>query len=265
VFTWAIDGVAQPSFSTGIALNTITGFRLGGNIETTLLPTYTAYITDFVLSVTNANYPLGNHEVLVMRPNADGTHSFTAGDFGFDDAGADVAVSATDVWTRLDDATIETIGTTDSIRQKVANSVGYVEVGFEPAPRVLDAWGVQVHSVYDASAAGANTCWLKYNDGGTILDVYSNGAAGGDFSNTTATFNSSHQALAPSGGAWTQAKLNALLLRWGYSTDVLDIPIKHGVMIEVAYPLPEPAPTAGRVWAKPHNVSLQQRIGRRAA
>ena len=56
-----------------------------------------------------------------------------------------------------------------------------------------------------------------------------------DFSNTTVTFDSKVYTTAPSGGAWTQTKLDALKARMGYSTDVVGIPYWDGVMLEVAY------------------------------
>jgi len=230
-----VNGTALGQASAAVAASTISSFRLGRNVATTTATGNIRY-DDFVVSATAGDYPMGDHEVLVMRPNADGTHSFTANDFIRGDAGAAILVSATDVWTLLDDTTIETIGTTDSVQQNVIRSTGYVEVNFEPAPDSVDAWGVQVQSSYDCDATGASTCFMKWNDGGTILDVYSNAPTGADFSNTTATFNSTQRATAPSGGAWTQAKLDAIRMRWGYSTDVTGSPIIHGLMLEVAYP-----------------------------
>jgi hypothetical protein len=215
----------------------MTGFRVGGIVDTGAgTPTYDSWVDDLVISQTSGDHPMGEHKVLVMRPNVDGTHSFTANDFIRGDAGAAILTSDTDVYTLLDDTTIETIGTTDSVQQNVIRSTGYVEIGFEAAPDAADAWGVQVQSSYDCDATGASTCFMKWNDGGTILDVYSNAPTGADFSNTTVTFNSTQRATAPSSGAWTQAKLDAIKMRWGYSTDVTGSPIIHGLMLEVAYP-----------------------------
>lgn len=233
--TAQVDGANAATANPAIASSSFTSWRIGAGVDDGTT-TVDVYYDDLVLSTTSGDYPLGDHKVLVMRPNADGTHSFTAGDFGYGDAGGNVATSATDVWSFLDDTTIAAIDTTDSIRQKVIRSTGYVEVNFEPSPDAANAWGVQVHGSYDALATGANTSWLKWNDGGTILDVYSNAPTGADFSNTTVTYNSTQRATAPSGGAWTQAKLDAIKMRWGYSTDVTGTPVIHGLMLEVAYP-----------------------------
>jgi len=229
-----VNGTALGSASLAALASTISTFTIGKNVVATTANVNVLY-DDLVLSATTGDYPMGEHEVLVMRPNADGTHSFTANDFIRGDAGAAILVSDTDVWTLLDDTILDPpIGTTDSVQQNVIRSTGYVEVGFEASPRPgVDAWGIQVSGSYDADATGASTVTLKLNDGGTLADLY----ALADVSNTTVTFLTHHRATAPSGGAWTQAKLDALLARWGFSTDVTGSPIIHGLMIEAAFPI----------------------------
>jgi hypothetical protein len=178
---------------------------------------------------------MGAHEVLKMSPNADGTHSFTANDFIRGDSGAAILTSDTDVWTLLDDVPFGTVGTTDSVQQNVIRTTGYVEIALEASPRPgVDAWGIQIHGQYDADGTGADSCTLKENDGGTLRDVYTNA----DVSETTAEVLISHcQSAAPSGGAYTQAKLDALRLRWGFAGDVTGSPIVHALMVEAVFPI----------------------------
>lgn len=229
-----INGTGLGQASTGVATSTLSSWKIGRNTDTSTATGNILY-DDIVISATSGDYPMGEHSVKVIRPDSDGTHSFTAGDFGYDDAGGDVATSATDVWTKLDDTSIDTISTTDSIRQKVVRATGYVEINLEAAPQSEDAWGLTVQSVYDALGTTAPTtpqCLLKLNDGGTLADCYT----GTDFSNTAETYNSATFATAPSTGAWTQSKINALKLRWGYSADATPNILIHGVMVEIAYP-----------------------------
>lgn len=224
-----VDGGAETTVNQAVAASTMTAWRLGLGTEADT-STADAFFDDLVVSVTSADYPLGDHEVLKMSPNADGTHSFTANDFIRGDAGAAILTSDTDVWTLVDDVPFAAIGTTDSVQQNVIRSTGYVELALEAAPRTVDAWGIQIHTQHDADATGADNVKYQENDGGTTRQVYS-----GDVSNTTATFLSHCMATAPTGGAYTQAKLDALRLRWGFSSDVTGSPIVHALMLEVAY------------------------------
>lgn len=226
-----VNGASQTQASASVAASSIASFRLGKNIATTTANVNVRY-DDLVISTTTGDYPLGEHEILVMRPDSDGTHVFVANDFVRGDAGAAILSSDTDVWTLLDDITLDPpIDTTDSVQQNVIHSGSYVEIGFEAAPRATNAWGLQIHGSYDADATGADTCSLKLNDGGTISVLYTDA----DVSNTTVTFLTHQAATAPSSGAWTQAKLNALKARWGFSTDVTGSPILHALQLEAAY------------------------------
>jgi hypothetical protein len=237
VFNWKIDGIAQTGLSPGLVPATITDFIVGVGTEDLSTPTADMFADDIAYSVTGGDYPIGDGRVLSMIGDSDGTHSFVANDFEYDNT-TPILSSATDVWTKVSRRPIDAL--TPFISQNVINSVGYVEVAFEPPPDTQDARGMEVVSNQHASATGANTCTLKLNDGGTLSDVY----ALADFSNTTASYNSKHYATAPSGGAWTQAKLNALMFRWGYATDVTDIPFLDAVILEVEYPPALVVPTA---------------------
>jgi hypothetical protein len=228
-----VDGTAAGTASLNQAASAFTSFRIGKNVDTGTTANGNIRFDDLVITETSGDYPLGDHEVLKMSPNADGTHSFTANDFIRGDSGAAILTSDTDVNTLVDDVPFAAIGTTDSVQQNVIRSTGYVELALEAAPQAVDAWGIQIHGQYDADATGADTCTLKENDGGTLRDVYTNA----DVSNTSETFLSHCKATAPSGGAYTQSILDALKLRWGFSTDVTGSPIVHALMVEVAYPV----------------------------
>lgn len=234
---WVVDltvnGSAQASRSTAIAASTVTNFRIGTNVDTTTA-TGTVRYDDLVISTgISGDYPMGEHECLKMSPNADGTHSFTNNDFIQGDAGSGFANNATNIHTFVDETPFAAINTTDSVQQNVIRTTGYVELQLEASPSAEDAWGIQIHSQYDSDGTGANTVSLKENDGGTIRDVHTNV----DVSQTSVLYQSQCKATAPSGGAYTQAKLDALRLRWGYSSDVTASPILHAIMVEAAFPV----------------------------
>lgn len=170
-------------------------------------------------------------KVLRYRPNADGTHSFTAGDFGYNGAGADVATNATDVSTYLDDD--DQTGLTDFIRQKVIRNTGYVEVAFEDEPSETIPRVVAVTSTHHASSTGADTFSVKAS-----ADGFSNSTAiltDEDVSDTTIHPYHVVMSTAPGGAAWTTSLVNAITVRGGYSTDVTDVPYWDTVSLEVEW------------------------------
>lgn len=230
-----IDGGTESEATNVQASVNITSVRTGIHSAATA----DVFYDDLIVGTVSGDYPFGDGTVERMKPTRDGTHSFTAGDFGYDTAGADILTSATDVWTKVDDDDLTS--TADLIRQKVIRSTGYVEVGFGSAPFSHDALAVNCVSSWHASATGANTIGLRMIDGGSTKVLTDDaGDDLSDFSNTTITFHHLVQTTAPSGGAWTAAKIGALLLRMGFSTDVIGIPYWDGVMLEIAY-APAPA------------------------
>lgn len=237
-----VDGVAVGQASQAQAASTWSSFRIGKNTETTTANGNIRF-DDLVVSVTSADYPLGDHECLRMSPNADGTHSFTANDFIRGDAGAAILVTDTDVWTLVDDVPFGAIGTTDSVKQNVIRTTGYVEFNFDAAPSAQTAWGIQTFGQFDADAAGADTSGMRLWDGTTEDTLY--GPPNGDVSNIDAEgFLSFARALNPSGGAWDTTALNGIRARWGFSSDVIGAPILHALMIEAAFPVVAGPPPA---------------------
>lgn len=205
------------------------------NIGITGAATCDAFYDDSLWGDATGDYPFGAGTVDRFSPTADGTHSFTAGDFGYDTAGADVATTATDVWTKVDDTDMGS--TADLIRQKVIRSTGYVEVAFGARPHSWAPLAVAVITSFHSSTTGANTAGVKLNDGGTLKNITDEaGDALSDISETAIIVNEKVLATRPNGGtAWTDAALGAITVRFGYSTDVVGIPYWDGLMLEVAY------------------------------
>ena len=226
-----LDGGTEVESTNAQASVNITAIRLGP--QTTV--TATVRFDDFIAGDAAGDYPFGGGTVEKIIPSSDGTHSFTAGDFGYDSAGADVAVSATDVNTYVDDGRLDT--SAEFIRQKVARSTGYCEVNFANPTNSGDPLAVNLLSSWHAAGTGADTMGIKWNDGGTLadgIDVAGDGLA--DVSNTTVGNAENIRTTKPSGGAWTNAALTGLAARFGYSTDVVAIPYCDAIMLEVAFP-----------------------------
>lgn len=175
----------------------------------------------------------------VLRPDSDGTHSFTAGDFK-DTAGTNIATNATTAYQLVDDADQTSLA--DFIQQAVIRADGYVEVGFGSASSVLPL-AVGVTSTHHSSSTSANQMGVRAtDDGGSNVTTLWNA---NDVSDTTAHWRQAVMTTKPSGGAWTLAALNALMVRLGYSGDVTDIPYFDSVSLEYAYTPVEAAAASG--------------------
>lgn len=251
-----VDGANETTATNAQAAADITTYRHGTFQNVAVAVDY--FYDDLILADTSAEYPLGAGTVDALSPTADGTHSFTAGDFAYDTAGGNVATSATDVFGHIDDNDLTS--TADLIRQIVIRTAGYVEVTFPAAPHTWDALGLNVVSSWHAAGTSADTMGMKLVDGGSVKDI-TNEAGGGltDVSQTTIIIADKFLATAPSGGAWTAAKIAASKIRAGYSGDVNSVPYWDGVMYEIAY---GPAPAVGGIIAQNPTLNRRPYTGR---
>jgi hypothetical protein len=247
-----LDGGTERESTLAVATANMTGVQFGPRGAITC----DAFYDDIIYGDSAGDYPFGVGTVEGMHPTRDGTHSFTAGDFGYDTAGANVGTGDTTVYQKLDDAALT--DTSDLIRQKVIRTTGYVEIGFGTAPYTYDAQAINVVNSYHAAGTGADTFGVKMNDGGTIKALTDEAGDGiFDVSDTTIAISDKILTSAPSGGSWTKTKIDAILIRGGYSGDVNAIPYWDGCAMELAYGA---APAAGTTLKPPMTVTLVSNI-----
>lgn len=176
-------------------------------------------------------------EVLIYRPNADGTHSFsTSGDFKFENS-TNFAQTETTVWQHLDAA--DMTQTAEFISQNVTSSgvTKYCEVQFADETARSRIQGVYAIGVFRSAGTQANEMNLRCSDDGftSVIDLWGNfGATGIDVSETSNLYGAKI-INPPSGGAWTQAKLNSMRMRFGMSDDVSPVPFVAALALEVAW------------------------------
>lgn len=227
-----LDGGTEAESTNVQAAADVTDVRVGHVASATT----DMFVDDFILGDDVADYPFGEGTVEGLVPTSDGTHSFTAGDFGYNAAGANVSTSATDVNTYLDESDATSVA--DFIRQKVIRTAGYVEVdGFTPSSSAAPQAVAVVLSMHSAGT-GANTMGWKLNDNGTVVAINDAGGDGlTDISNTGVANIYKVFATKPSTStAWTNSALTGLAVRGGYSGDVNAEPYWDGVLLEVAFP-----------------------------
>jgi hypothetical protein len=228
-----VDGVDKGTASASVATAPFTMLRVGGSCNGDLV-TGTVLWDDMIASTLNAEYPLGEGQIVGLLPNVDGTHSFSAStDFEYNDT-TGIATNATDVHTYLDHQ-MTTIS--DFIAITGAASGEYVEIGFEPLPAAASVNALAVVSAHHAAGTTANKTTLRVVDGAVTNDACTDS----DFSATTLHYN---EKVYPSGIAsgvgapWTSSAIDALLVRITSSfgtADIDSVPYVDAVMLEVDY------------------------------
>src|SRR3990167_1296437 len=158
---WQVDGVAQTQATNVQAASDMIHFDIELNATNGVI-----FYDDIILSATAADYPFGAGKVIGYSPDADGIHSFNAGDF-LDTAGSAIAAAATTVYTYIDELPLS--GTTDWVAQNVVNTAGYIEIGFadtyEIAAQAATVEGLEIVVMAGATTeTGTNLISAKIND-----------------------------------------------------------------------------------------------------
>jgi hypothetical protein len=222
--SWMIDGIAQTDATLSLAAADLTEMRIGHAGTST----GTSYFDDFMFGDAAIDYPFGAGLVLGYLPNRDGTHNFTAGDFK-DEGGTTILISTTVGYQKID----ESAPNTSDYLAKVVGTAGYMEFGFTPsAASASDPRAVTVVTTTFSSSTVSHNQKATLNDGGTTDDVYALRATGGlSLINQGKTYSVSPRTGLP----FTKADLDALLVRWGASTDVAPNPRLSRLGLEVEY------------------------------
>jgi hypothetical protein len=243
--TLYINGVQQGFASKAGTATTIAGITFGHNATGqggSVACTAVYYIDDIIVSGTSTDFLIGDGTVVGLYPNTDGIHAFNTNDFAWPTAAGTKPSTATDAWTSLKAPTgggadgqglNSAIG--EFISQVVINTGGYVEIGFDPMPAASSINGIGLISEHHGSTTGVHTQ--------SLYIAASHSAAWSDAAllnvseaSLTVCYNSKNYPTVPTvGGAWTKAILDAVVVWWGQSSDVIGNPILDGVCIEVDY------------------------------
>jgi hypothetical protein len=225
---WQIDGAAQTQATLVEAASTFTSIRCGGSTAETM----TFWYDDVFISVTSGDYPIGASQAVGLSSNADGTHN--AGTNIMEDASGN-DIGAVTAFNLLDDVPMGNGTTTDRVQQTGAGTGNYAEVQFADMPSSSAVNGVMAYLCYQSAATQANqgATIVSADDFSTFSDVFGNPTTRGDMSETSDFFKS--VIVAPPGGTWSEAEVNNLKMRIGYSGDVNPVPYWLSVECEVDY------------------------------
>lgn len=233
---YAIGDDTSSVTDLGSATAAIAANPTGGRIElgSNASVTWTANFTDYMVSLTAADYPIGPLSVQALFPSGVGTHNLDASPslvlFQHDGTTATALTnSETTSYQRIDEVPIGS----DSARIYETGSPS----GSEYAEWIFSANAVSaplgvfvVEALRNDSGTTANSVGSKISDGVSTSDIYS----GLNIGSATLIYKSASFGAAPS-GAWTAALINNLRLRWGFSTNTASTPRLDGVVIEVGY------------------------------
>lgn len=225
-FEWSVDGDPQTGIGTSTFVPTFDGF--GKNVDTASVRIFIDDISVVhtvagddatVEAAVRACYPIGEGYVLALRPNASGTHN---------DGGVFSASSGTlaDSWQLLDDAAPWLGGATDTVQQDSIETTKYLEYEFEALPGgVTPIRGVMTIGEIRQAGASANNVEVHTLLGALDYKGHDGLWFGGP---AIQSINAGVETTAPS-----VADVNAIKVRWGYSDDVIAVPILGALMVEV--------------------------------
>ena len=221
---WQVEGVAQTQATLGSqAASTFSATltRLGSSSSCT----HDFHFDDVVISNTTGDYPISTLDtgVLGLPPNAAGTSN--PGTYIQDNGSVVVNDATNPANVELDDVPFNGA---DYIKQTELDTALYAEVNFADIAETT-ILGAMAFLAYTSAATQANNGQTRIRDSnGQETTVFAN-----DMSETS-MFYKSAIVLTPSGGG-TQAHVNALTGRVGYSSDATPDPYWQGLMIQVAY------------------------------
>jgi hypothetical protein len=244
--TWRADWRIETAASTytdqtqatlaGQTPSVVGNLLLGGNAAQTV----TADYDDVVTSLFSAPYPLGPHQIRVLKVDPAGTPTLSGTTTNFQTFTANgtlAAWNATTARNNVDELPPTVSASADGLAQTTIAASDYVEFPMETytlAAKEVIA-GVRMYaSMWATSAGGVCTVGLRGWQGSveTVLTPIGSTFSPGQPTAYSATAPVWRVAMWPSTGGWTQAELDAAAVRFGFATDVS--PGVSAIYLEVA-------------------------------
>lgn len=219
---WTLDGVAQTQ--TSRASQTPADFASWRFGSPSAGNTLTAYLQDYVLSVTSGDYPIGPHLVKALYPTGDGTHNLNGHI-------TNATSGTTNLYQSISDWNGGLPDTATYLTQNAIGASDYAEVTLsDPAEGTI--WDVGFIMAAYADGVNADTADLRFVDSGGTT-IYSTGLL--DYSVSTTVVGYHREILARPGAGW-DATIAGTKVRWGFSTDATPLPRLSAVIVEYASP-----------------------------
>lgn len=232
---WKVDGVDQTTVSLSVASENI--FVAGFGNDAGGAQTGTVDIDDFAFSLTSGDYPLGKQKVVLLIPDTGGTavQIGTANATGrmVTNSAIDATFNSANILAAISELPPLIGASATGVGQRTSgsgNAVGipmttYTLAGGETIT------GLRVVVCGWSGSATANNIGLRSFNGTTETILFA--AADPNFDNSTTTPGWLCK-MATAADFDTQAELDALVVRYGYSTDISPLPGAHAIYAEVA-------------------------------
>jgi len=209
--------------------------RLGWVANTTATVRY----DDVVVSNTGGHFPLGDFAITLLKPDPAGTLTISGTSTNFQTFTANgtlVAWDATVAKNAIDEVPPTLGASADGFAQVGIAASDYVEIPMETLNAAVVGGairGVRAIICGWAASALAATFGFRFHDG--VSELAPTGAINPTFDNTSTPGWYAHMIRGiTSRQDWTQAKLDALTVRAGFSTDTSPAVGVHAVYCEVA-------------------------------
>jgi len=235
---WSVDGVAQTQAlsQTGLTATTILDHTVAWDNADDL----DISADDWCVSTTTADYPLGEYKVVRLDVNSAALISGAAANSMsrfINNGTIDATFVAADVVAAVSEVPVLIGATASGVTQRTAGAGNAVELGLSTyaagGGETIDACRIMVAGW--SGSATANNVAVRAFDGTSESVLF--GPADPNFDNATVASATVPawccKMWTPTGG-WSQAKLDAAAVRFGYSTDIAPNPGAHAMYAEVA-------------------------------
>jgi hypothetical protein len=238
VYKWRINGVPQPDVSAAFAAADLDWTWLGSWHSG---DRYTTDYDDIAISSTAADYPLGPGKSVLLKVDSAGTPALISGatsnSLAAFTSNATVATTfnATNVRNALTELPPTYGGSASGVAQRTSGAGNAVELPLETytlqTGEAVNGGRMLVAGWANSATSGSNLGVRAYNGTDAEAVLSAGGTTNVGFTNDT---NSGWICkMLPASWSWTQAKINALVARLGYSTDIAPVPGAHWAGVEL--------------------------------
>jgi hypothetical protein len=235
IVKWRINGVDQTDAlsETGLTAQNVASTYLGTYAGDTI----TAEFDDVAISATSGDWPIGDGRGVLVKADTAGTavEIGTANATGrmITNSAIDTTFSSANILAACSEVPVLTGGTATGLGQRTSSTTSACGL---PMTTVTLGPGESINGVRvviptwaNNATAAANTLGVRAFDGSAETILF---AAGAYLGVNTASPSWICKMYLPAGG-WNQTNLNALVIRIGYSGDILPLPGVHAVYAEV--------------------------------
>lgn len=199
------------------AATTLSQWRIGTSFTS---GAFVCQYTDLVITDSASDYPIGDHDTLLLYPASDGANNPGTNTME-DQAGTDIGV--TTAYDKINSLSTGSPSSTTYVRQATADTSAYIECNLSGGiPSDAKPIGLYGFLAYTSATTSTNQCAVGTWDGSNYYAIFGTPSSRADFSDGSTSnlyYKSANQAIPLS-----VATMNSLKIRGGYSNDATPNP-----------------------------------------